>query len=125
MSDRCPECSGHRGLPRIMHDQDEPRECANEFHKTAAPVIEFPVAPEESQPNVAAQSEPAQPKQVIRKPVCPYCLTEGKIAGGLTDLGPFKVVVVRCGNEECRKIFGIFQPLGMEMMQPPQSGLTH
>lgn len=116
--DRCPECHGYRGLPRILHDQEEKRECSNAFHKSAAPVLEFP-SPETEQP---APPPPEPPKEAL-KPVCPHCNQEGKIAGGMTDFGPFKVVVVRCGNNECRKILGIFQPLGLEMVPPPTTGV--
>lgn len=121
--ERCTECGGYRGLPRILHnDEENPKECTNHFHKTLAPVIDFP---ERTEPAIQpAANAPAQPKQSAPsplKPVCPHCNTEGKIAGGMTDFGPFKVVVVRCGNEQCRKILGVFQPLGLEMVQPPST----
>jgi hypothetical protein len=113
--EKCPECFGHRGLPRMLHDQELPRECSNEFHKTVlASVLEMP-SPEPAQ----ERAPQPQSQQAILKPVCPHCGVEGKIAGGMTDLGPFKVIVVRCGNTECRKILGMFQPLGLEMVPPP------
>ncbi len=118
--EKCPECFGFRGLPKILHDQDEPRECANDFHKSMAPIVEFP-APEIQQPEDVPA--PSAMQQTVRKPICPYCGSDGKIFGSLTDLGPFKIMVVSCGNNDCRKFLGVFQPLGLEMVQTP--GVTH
>lgn len=124
--ERCPECSGYRGLPRILHDTDEPRECSNEFHKSepvaeqsgGSPVLEFPGRQE-----TPAEQPPHPPVAAVLKPVCPYCLTEAMIHGNQATIGPFEVCVVRCGNVDCRKILGVFQALQLQMMPPP--GLTH
>ena len=126
MSDdpRCPECLGLRGLPRILHDQDTPRECANPFHGEEPPVV---TAPEPQPGPVAVPDPPAPapeiPKQSVAKPICPYCLTEGKIYGNMTTLGDFEVCVVRCGNNDCRKILFGFQALQLHMAPPP--GAVH
>jgi hypothetical protein len=120
--ERCPECNGYRGLPRILHDQDEPRECAHAFHKSVAPIAEFPGAAKSQAPPAPTESAPTP--TVMLKPVCPHCGHEGSIAGAMTQLGPFQVMVIRCGNGQCRKILGAFQALGLEMM-PPQSGISH
>ena len=116
--ERCPECSGHRGLRRMVDMMsDTPHECTNAFHDEVpvAEVVEFPG------PAQPAEPEQAAPKSTIPKPVCPYCLAEGKIFGQSTTLGPIQIMVVRCGNNECRKILGIFQPLMFEQQQmmPP------
>jgi hypothetical protein len=101
---KCPNCGGYRGLPRMLHDQDEPRECSNPFHKEA----EVPLVIEEDNVTMTATVEIVPPK--LGNPICPYCMTEG-LRGRQTQLGPFFIMVVRCANEECRKILGIF-PIG-------------
>lgn len=120
MSDeaKCPECNGFRALPRMLHDQEEPRECSHAFHKEMPAVIEFPTpaAPEGQATETPA---PVEPAPTIQKPVCPHCGVEGKIRGSLTTLGPIQVMIVSCGNPDCRKIFSAFQPLSMQTVAPP------
>jgi hypothetical protein len=118
--ERCPECLGHRGLPRMLHDRDEPRECANEFHKTLAPVIEMPLSVTEPTTEPVPSAQPPG-----TKPICPYCSCEGKVVGSMTTLGSaaasFKVMAVYCAS--CHKYLGFFQPLSLEMMPPPTPGV--
>jgi ssDNA-binding Zn-finger/Zn-ribbon topoisomerase 1 len=122
--ERCPQCGGYRGLPRMLDmTSDAPHECANEFHKSEAPVeaevIEFP-----SQPNTAPeQAQTSVSANPVQKPLCPYCGAEGKTKGQMTSYmnGKIEVVVVSCA--ECRKILFGFQALQLHMMPPP--GLTH
>ncbi len=128
--EKCPECGGYRGLPRILHhDQDNPKECDHVFHSTEAPievapepaeVLQFPTAQQ------IADAPPPEPKPVIR-PVCPYCGSEeGRLVLGMTNIGPFQVAVVRCGKEDCRKILFGFQALQMQTVPPGMPpGLTH
>lgn len=108
--ERCPECHGHRGLPRMRFDQDPPTECEHPFHKEPPPtVVEFPGP---SNPTVAPVASPQS------KPVCPYCEKEqDRIAGGSVSLGPVMVMVIRC--QHCRKILGMFQALGMQPVEMP------
>ena len=115
--DRCPKCGGHRSLPRILHDDiDNPKECADQFHKEPAPaIVEEPPKP----PEVAVMPTPQPPKGPVIKPVCPYCKNEGGIVGVMTTLGQVcQVMVVRCANNECRAILFGFQPLAFEMVAP-------
>jgi hypothetical protein len=116
---RCPVCNGFRQLPRILHDGDVPRECSDPFHKMEAPIevapdpiVELPQAP-------APQPEAAAKAATIPKPVCPYCGVEGRIFGQIVGLGSLQVCVVRCANNECRKILFGFQPLEFQMAPPP------
>jgi hypothetical protein len=125
-NDRCPACGGFRGLPRMLHDDDSPKECADAFH-SAKDVIEFPSPAEAEAVDTSAPPDPApaptqspETQESLRKrPICPYCGQEGKIIGSLTDLGPMKIMVVRCASDDCRKILSMFQPLGLEMLAPP------
>jgi hypothetical protein len=116
MSDepRCEECGGPRTLPRILYyDQDNPLECTNAFHKTEAPVLEFP---SQEPPAQAPPEPPAVPAKEVVRPICPHCGCDGKIRGSMTNLGPIKVMAVICS--ECHKYIGFFQPLGLELVQP-------
>src|SRR5271157_1359303 len=110
---KCPDCGGYRGLPRMLHDEEEPRECANPFQPEPAP----PVVEDEPEPARGPQLVDSTPGTTIPKPVCPYCGVEGKIHGNMTQMGPINVMVVRCGNNECRKVLGCFQPLMFEQQQ--------
>jgi len=126
--ERCPECSGYRGLPRIVDmTSDTPHECTHAFHKEPPPpeppsqVIEFPqqphaenTAPVQGQP---AASEPAPGINPAGNPLCPWCGEEGGIVGKSTRLGPFLVMVVMC--RRCHKIVGTFQAFDMQLVQPP------
>lgn len=112
---RCTQCGGFRALPRILHhDEDHPKECDDPFHSEPAPVVEFPGPVEVPQPPAAEAPQPMR-----SRPVCPHCGCEGSIRGTMTTLGPFKVFAVFCGNNDCRKYLGFFQPLGLEMVPPP------
>lgn len=116
--ERCPECGGYRTLPRILHDQDEPRECSHGFHKSETPaVLEFP----SSEPKPQSKQPEPEPLRPNTTPVCPYCGCEGRIRGSMTSLGGGKINVfaVYCGNNDCRKYLGFFQPLQLELMPPP------
>lgn len=109
---RCPECMGHRGLPRLIHDGDEPKECANPFHTEV-------VAPE---PEPEPEKKTLPPEQPVAPPtlsptgsmtVCPYCGADPmliKASKGM--IGPALILMVRCGNDNCRKMVGIV-PLGL------------
>jgi hypothetical protein len=101
----------------MLHDQDEPRECADEFHKTPAPV-EAPMP--ESMPEPVSKPVLQSPSN---KPVCPHCGSpEGKILGSMTTLGGrFKVMAVYCAA--CHKYLGFFQPLELEVIPPPTPGV--
>ena len=121
VEERCPHCGDYRALPRILHDDpDNPAECTDAFHKSEAPaqVLEFPSpAPEVAEPPVP---EPAAvPQTQISKPLCPYCGVRGKLNAKLTTFGGIEVMIVACGNPDCEKILFGFQPLRMQMIQPP------
>jgi hypothetical protein len=120
---RCPECGGYRGLPRMLHHDDTPMECADPFHSEKE-VIEFPspaaaeAVDTSAPPPPPAPAPTAEQESLWKRPICPYCGQEGKIIGSLTDLGPMKVMVIRCASDDCRKMLGFFQPLGLEMLAP-------
>jgi hypothetical protein len=100
---KCPDCGGFRGLPRVLHDREEPYECQNQFHKEPEPII-----PDDDSVTIAPVE--AIPKKSTH-PICPYCGTEG-LKGTQTVMGNrFVIMVVRCINDDCRKIIGIF-PIG-------------
>jgi hypothetical protein len=123
--ERCPQCMGRRGMPRIRFDVEPQVECDDPFHKTEPPAsasapIEFP-GPADAVTTKSA--EPGPTKEDVAPdlapghlPVCPHCNREGKITGATTGLGPYKVMVIRCGYSDCRKILGAFQPLDIQMV---------
>lgn len=109
---KCPECGGFRGLPRMLYDNETPRECSDPFHKETPNVIEFPQIAEET-----AGTSDSEAPQVILDPICPYCGADPvHLRGRQTHLGPVIFMVVRCANDNCRKTLGLI-PLGM--MQAP------
>ena len=119
MSDeqKCPECNGFRGLPRMLHDEDSPRECSNAFHKTSD-VIPFPEQMQEKQPATAPTEAASAPK--VPDPVCPYCGADPcNLKARTLKMGPFDLMLVRCANDECRKTLAVF-PVGIN--SPAQMG---
>jgi hypothetical protein len=100
----------------MLHDDEEnPKECSNAFHKESP--IPFPM------------QEPQPPAAPIRfgDPVCPYCGADpANIRGRNIQVGPYSVLVLRCANENCRKIFSAFM-VGFEESQvkiPTPGGYT-
>jgi len=118
--ERCPTCQGYRGLPRMVDmTSDNPHECIDPFHKeTPPPAEEVIESPNAAAQEVQAPAQPPAPQQqrMMGNPVCPYCGEERGIHGKMTRLGPFQVMVVCCGNPDCRKIVGTFQALEMQMI---------
>src|SRR5271167_3537457 len=111
--DRCPECGGYRGLPRMLHDQDEPRECSDPFHKSEPPaVIEFPGKEE---PMAATEQPQPQPGPRQDPPISPYCAGQ-MIAGKTIQMGPFELLLIFCGT--CKKILSAIQPLQLQQVTP-------
>jgi len=93
----------------MLHEDETPKECSDPFHSDVPqfiPETEILPAPEPQPAPAAAQA----PKK--GNPVCPYCSTESGIMGMQIQMGPFSIMVIRCPNEDCRKILGAF-PLGM------------
>lgn len=120
---KCPECNGFRGLPRMLHHDEIPKECDNAFHKTEAPIEPEPEPENEKVlPEVLQMPTPGPPAQKVPNPVCPFCETEVTIQGKKTIFGPYQVMVIQCGA--CRKVLGGFQILDLQPMPMP-SGLTH
>jgi len=127
-TDRCPECQGYRGLPRMVDmTSDNPHECSNGFHKEApvadvAEVIEFPQA-NTAPVQEGTGSAPAPQEQaglpVVGNPICPYCGESHGINGKMTRLGPFQVMVIMCRNPNCRKVLGAFQAFEMQLVATP------
>jgi hypothetical protein len=106
---RCPECMGHRGLPRMIHDGDDPRECTNLFHsEIVAPEPEL----EQEQIETAAPV-PLKPTTGNSAAVCPYCgANPCNLKGKQGMIGPAMIIIVRCANDACQKFLGIV-PLGL------------
>lgn len=123
--DRCPECGGYRGLPRMLHDQDTPRECSNEFHKESN-VVEFKV-PQEAPPAAEQEQPPLPPPEQlgvqVPMPKCPHCDADdgGFYAkGGQLAHGRIQLVIICC--KRCHKPWGVTQVLELQMV--PMSGPT-
>ena len=126
MSDeKCPECGGFRGLPRILHDDPEnPKECDNQFHKTVElpEFVPFPIQDVSQGVNVSAKEETPMPRSNVPNPICPYCGADPcNLKARTLKMGPFELMLVRCANDECRKTIGIF-PVGFESGPVAPSG---
>lgn len=117
--EKCPECGGFRGLPRILHDDPEnPKECNNEFHRTAElpEVIPFPIQDVAQGVNVVAKEETNMPgsAKFVPNPICPYCGADPcNLKARTLKMGPFELLLVRCANDECRKTISVF-PVAFE-----------
>ena len=122
MSDeqKCPECSGFRNLPRILHDQETPHECSHEFHRLPE-VIKFPKIPDTA-PEAAQAQELTPPPVQVPNPVCPYCGADPhNLKARTLKMGPYELLIVRCANDECRKTIGVF-PVGYDGPMPGRAG---
>lgn len=122
-TDKCPACQGYPTMPRMVHDTDPPHECTHEFHKERPPVaVEAEtITTTGAAVNVSVES---QDTPAARRPRCPYCNFDGGVKGAQISMqhGRLTIIVVRCGNDECRKILGVFQPLELTMVQPGPGG---
>lgn len=122
--DRCPECGGYRGLPRMLHDQEVPRECSHEFHKQAD-VVEFKLPTKEPEPKAIQPEAPLEaPSDQVQKrfpnPECPFCdATDGRFFMKMTDLANGQLTIAVACCQHCRKVWGITQVLQLQMMPPP------
>ena len=128
--DRCPECGGYRGLPRILHDQDTPRECSHEFHKQAD-VVEFRV-PNSDPPKPAgdpgaqqaSEAQAASDQVSVPMPKCPHCDAEdGMFFAKQAHLAHGKIALAVICCRHCNKPWGVTQILELQMVPMPGPGL--
>jgi hypothetical protein len=111
----------------MLHlDQDNPKECENEFHRTPE-VVQFPggVKTEADTPTIPEQQETNVPKGLALNPVCPYCGADPcNLKARTLKMGPFDLLLVRCANDDCRKTLSVF-PVGYNgPMGGPAPGLV-
>lgn len=123
---KCPQCSGSRGLRRMLFDDpDNPVECANKFHDEPAPgpvLVRDEAAIEETPSEQLPPPErPPQPKW--EPLLCAHCGAENSVQARMIMMGQdLRVLIVHCGG--CRKIISAFQPLDLQVLQMP-SGMPH
>ena len=120
---KCPECNGFRGLPRMLHHDDIPKECDNPFHKEV-PVPEAIPEPEKvvemPAPPMATQ-EQGDTGKVPWHPICPHCGQAPGIRAKKINFGGTVLMVICC--DQCLKMLGVTQVL--ELTPMPSNMMTH